>query len=110
MMTTLMVSMVTAALCVNICSSITVTTTHNKEQEVLNALRNLSHPALSPAAKTSGSLCGHKERPTDGKFWRPGWRMCDWLHPQSPVRRQEVTSYNLNSYGLRYGKRQNAGG
>uniref|UniRef100_A0A3Q3EGV1 Kisspeptin n=1 Tax=Labrus bergylta TaxID=56723 RepID=A0A3Q3EGV1_9LABR len=95
-----------AALCADV--SVSLTSTHTEEQEILNALRGLSRSSIEPAAKISRSLCGEKEQSADGKFPGTGWRMCDLLRPKTIAKRQDGNSYNLNSFGLRYGKRQHS--
>lgn len=73
------------------------------DQSILKALRDLSHASMPPSANT-GNLRAVEIHLTDGKFLRTGWWIPKVVLPQTMKKRQDVSSYNLNSFGLRYGK------
>nr|ANV28064.1 kisspeptin 1 prepropeptide [Thalassoma bifasciatum] len=105
MMNRLMVAVMMAALCADVYSSITVTSTYTSERDFLNALRDARRLFPSTAAKHSGSCPVDGERTFEGAWSGRGRRIFDLLHLKTVGKRQDVTSYNLNSFGLRYGKR-----
>lgn len=74
------------------------------DQEILKVLRDLSHASVLPSAKSSGNLPADKVHSSEGKFPRTGWWISKVALPQTIKKHQDVSSYNLNSFGLRYGK------
>ncbi|XP_035518096.1 metastasis-suppressor KiSS-1 [Morone saxatilis] len=77
---------------------------HSKDQVILKALRDLSRASIPASAKNSRNLPADKVHSADGKFPRSEWWMSKLVLPQTIKKRQDVSSYNLNSFGLRYGK------
>ncbi|XP_039654557.1 metastasis-suppressor KiSS-1 [Perca fluviatilis] len=102
MMPRLIVALMMAALSTEVyITSSMKSTYYSEDQAILKALRDLRHASIALSAiKTSGNLHADKILSADGKFPRTGW----WLLPQTVRKRQDVSSYNLNSFGLRYGK------
>uniref|UniRef100_UPI0037E98C58 metastasis-suppressor KiSS-1 n=1 Tax=Semicossyphus pulcher TaxID=241346 RepID=UPI0037E98C58 len=101
MMNGLLVALMMAALSAGVCTSVSLMSTrYTTEQEILKALTDFSQASTPPSAKDSGILSAN------GKLPGTRWRKSDLLRPQAVDKRQDVTSYNLNSFGLRYGKRQ----
>ncbi|XP_076605686.1 metastasis-suppressor KiSS-1 [Chaetodon auriga] len=76
----------------------------SEDRVILKALRDLSHVSIPTSSKGSGNLPADKVHSADGKFPRTHWWISELLHPQTIKKRQDVSSYNLNSFGLRYGK------
>ncbi|RVE72859.1 hypothetical protein OJAV_G00043230 [Oryzias javanicus] len=72
-------------------------TIHTKDDILLKMLRNFNY--LSSSTKNWGS-----DRSTDEGTPAVGRRMAKVLHPLDVKKRQDLSSYNLNSLGLRYGK------
>ncbi|CAJ1050767.1 kisspeptin 1 prepropeptide [Xyrichtys novacula] len=93
-----------AVLCADLCSSNTLTSAHTAEQEILNALIDFRRSSSLPAAKTSGTSPAEGERSVDRAWSKAGRRITDLIYSKTIKKRQDVT-YNLNSFGLRYGKR-----
>ncbi|KAG7229537.1 hypothetical protein INR49_031961 [Caranx melampygus] len=78
----------------------TIPSTHySEDQTLLNILRNLRQASVQPSAKNYGNLVADETHPSDGKLPRTGW----WkvVLPQAVRKRHDVSSYNLNSFGLR---------
>uniref|UniRef100_A0A673ABB7 Kisspeptin 1 n=1 Tax=Sphaeramia orbicularis TaxID=375764 RepID=A0A673ABB7_9TELE len=74
------------------------------DEAILDALRGWSHLSVPPPASLSRTLAADNVGSTDGRFPRK-----EWWAPMAPLsrkvhKRQDVSSYNLNSFGLRYGK------
>ncbi|XP_054473740.1 metastasis-suppressor KiSS-1 [Anoplopoma fimbria] len=84
-------------------SSTEVYTTYNEDQKIIKALRDSSHASIPPLTKSSRNLPADEVHSADGKFPRKGWWMSKVVLPQIR-KRQDVSTYNLNSFGLRYGK------
>ncbi|XP_037634914.1 metastasis-suppressor KiSS-1 [Sebastes umbrosus] len=107
MMPRLIVALMMAALSTEVYITSGLTSTYySEDQEILKALRDLSHASLPPSVKSSGNLPADEVHSADGKFPRAGWWISKVVLPQTIKKRQDVSSYNLNSFGLRYGKRQ----
>ncbi|XP_059185708.1 metastasis-suppressor KiSS-1 [Centropristis striata] len=105
MMPRLLVALMIAALSTDVyTTSIFKSTYYNEDQAILKALRESSHVSLPTSAKTSGNSPGEKVYGADGKFPLTAWWMSELILPQTVKKRQDVSSYNLNSFGLRYGK------
>ncbi|XP_074532972.1 metastasis-suppressor KiSS-1 [Halichoeres trimaculatus] len=104
-MKTLMTAVLMVALCADIYSTASVTSTHTTEQDILKALKDFRRSFTSPAAKHSGNSLSEVGRTDDEASSGKAWRISDHLHLKTIGKRQDVTSYNLNSFGLRYGKR-----
>nr|AEF32393.1 kisspeptin-1 [Seriola lalandi] len=105
MMPRLIVALMVATLSTEVYSTSTVTSTHlSEDQAILKTLRELSHASVPPSAKNSGNLAADKIHLADGKFPRTGWWFLKVVLPQTVKKRHDVSSYNLNSFGLRYGK------
>ncbi|XP_040014410.1 uncharacterized protein LOC120806932 isoform X4 [Xiphias gladius] len=101
----LIVALMMAALSTEVYTTSNLKSTpYNEDQAIMKALRDLSHASVSPPAKNSGNLPADKIHATDGKFPRTGWWIQKVVLPRSIKKRQDVSSYNLNSFGLRYGK------
>ncbi|XP_034725072.1 metastasis-suppressor KiSS-1 [Etheostoma cragini] len=101
MMRQLIAALMMAALTTEVYTTGSMKSTYySGDRAILIALRDLSHASIALPAKTSGNLPADKIHSADGKFPRMGW----WLLPQTVKKRQDVSSYNLNSFGLRYGK------
>ncbi|XP_078103671.1 metastasis-suppressor KiSS-1 [Sander vitreus] len=101
MMPRLIVALMMAALSTEVYITGSMKSTYDSEdQAILKALRDLSHASIVLSAETSGNLPADKIYSADGKFLRTGW----WFLPQTVRKRQDVSSYNHNSFGLRYGK------
>ncbi|XP_068455141.1 metastasis-suppressor KiSS-1 [Clinocottus analis] len=95
MMAQLLVALMIAALSTEVCTS------YNSEaQEILKALRDLSHAS----AKSSGKEPADEVHSAGGNLPRTGWWRSKVVLPQTARKRQDASSYNLNSFGLRYGK------
>ncbi|XP_050930503.1 metastasis-suppressor KiSS-1 [Lates calcarifer] len=100
----LIVALMMAALSTEVYTTGSLKSTHySKDQSILKALRDLSHASMPPSANT-GNLRAVEIHLTDGKFLRTGWWIPKVVLPQTMKKRQDVSSYNLNSFGLRYGK------
>nr|ANJ46819.1 kisspeptin 1 [Rachycentron canadum] len=101
----LFVALMMAALSTEVYTSSSVTSIHySEDQMILNALRDLSHASLLPSAKNFVDLAADKSHSADGKFPRTGWWIPKVVLPQTAKKRHNVSSYNMNSFGLRYGK------
>ncbi|KAF6718271.1 hypothetical protein FQA47_024657 [Oryzias melastigma] len=72
-------------------------TIHTEDNALLKMLKNFNY--LSSSTKKWGSECS-----TDGGTPAVGCWMAKVLHPVAVKKRQDLSSYNLNSLGLRYGK------
>ncbi|XP_071773473.1 metastasis-suppressor KiSS-1 [Centroberyx gerrardi] len=75
-------------------------TYYNEDQMILKALRDLASAATLPSAKSSGNLPTDEADPLVGAEFP----MERWWMPKVTKKRQDLSSYNLNSFGLRYGK------
>ncbi|XP_042367138.1 metastasis-suppressor KiSS-1 [Plectropomus leopardus] len=105
MMPRLMTALMMAALSTEVYTiSLLKSTYHSEDQEVFKALRDVSHASVPPSAKSMGYLPADKFHLADGKFPRAGWWISKVVFPRTIKQRQDVSSYNLNSFGLRYGK------
>ncbi|XP_069373656.1 metastasis-suppressor KiSS-1 [Paralichthys olivaceus] len=83
----------------------TVTTTkYTEDKAILKALRDLSNAAVPPSAKNPTNLPAYMIHSTDVKFLRTRWWIPKLFLQQTTKKSQDVSSYNLNSFGLRYGK------
>nr|ADF59544.1 kisspeptin [Epinephelus bruneus] len=101
----LIVALMMAALSTEVCTTGSLKSTyHSEDQRVLKALRDLSHASIPPSAKSSVNLPADRVHSADGKFPRSGWWISKVIFPQTIKKHQDVSSYNLNSFGLRYGK------
>nr|ACM07422.1 kisspeptin 1 [Dicentrarchus labrax] len=100
----LIVALMIAALSTEIYNTSMISSYHSKDQVILKALRDLSHASILASAKNSGNLPADKVHSADGKFPRSEWLISKLVLPQTIKKRQDVSSYNLNSFGLRYGK------
>ncbi|XP_067361203.1 metastasis-suppressor KiSS-1 [Channa argus] len=101
MMPQLILAMMIAALSTEVCTiSILKSTYYHQDQAIFKALRDLSQTSIPASAKTSGNLFANRIHSTNGTFLRRRW----WIIPQSVIKRQDMSTYNLNSFGLRYGK------
>nr|AJP70562.1 kisspeptin 1 [Amphiprion sebae] len=104
MMPPLFVVLMVAALSAEVHTSISLKSTfYRQDQAILKILRNLSHASTVQSAKSSGNSLVEIHS-ADGIFPRPGWWIAKMVFPQTIKKRQDLSSYNLNSYGLRYGK------
>ncbi|KAG7493050.1 hypothetical protein JOB18_000407 [Solea senegalensis] len=101
-----LVALMMAAFSTTIYSSSSLKSTHfSKDQAILKALRDLSHTSMPmPSTKHSGNLPDGKIHSNDGKFPRIGWWIPKLALPQTIKKHHKVSSYNHNSFGLRYGK------
>nr|QBE90285.1 kisspeptin 1 [Trachinotus ovatus]QBE90286.1 kisspeptin 1 [Trachinotus ovatus] len=100
----LFVALVMAALSTVVYTTSTVTSTHyTEDQLILKALRDISHTSVLPSAKNSGNLAA-KIHWADGKFPRTRWWIPKVVLPRAIKKHHGGSSYNLNSFGLRYGK------
>lgn len=76
------------------------------DQVLLRALRDFRSTSLQQTIQHSGvnspaEEFQRKARKVPGTQW---WRSRFPLTPQAMKRHQDISSYNLNSFGLRYGK------
>ncbi|XP_075952986.1 metastasis-suppressor KiSS-1 [Anarhichas minor] len=99
MMALLIVALMMAAL-----STEVYTAYYSEDQKILKALKDLSHASIPPSAKSSGNFPVDEVHSAEGKFPRTVWWMSKVVLPQTIRKRQDVSSFNLNSFGLRYGK------
>nr|UNA06923.1 kisspeptin 1 [Scophthalmus maximus] len=100
-----LVAVMIAALSTDVCTSSSLKSMHNSEDEgILKALRDLTDAAMATSAKNSWNFPADKIHSSDGKFPRSGWWISKVIFPQTIKKHQDVSSYNLNSFGLRYGK------
>ncbi|XP_070759219.1 metastasis-suppressor KiSS-1 [Enoplosus armatus] len=105
MMPRLIVALMMAALSTEVYTTSSLKSTYySDDQAILKALRDLSHASILPSAKSSGNVPADKVHSAEGKFSRTGWWISKVVLPQTIKKRQDVSSYNLNSFGLRYGK------
>uniref|UniRef100_A0A8C2XU66 Kisspeptin n=1 Tax=Cyclopterus lumpus TaxID=8103 RepID=A0A8C2XU66_CYCLU len=103
MMAPLLVALMVAALSTE--SSCLITSTwYHQDQELLKALRDLSHASISPSPRSSGNVPAAEVHSAGGKSPGPGWWRSQVVLLQTARKRPEASSYNLNSFGLRYGK------
>ncbi|KAK5871831.1 hypothetical protein PBY51_012576 [Eleginops maclovinus] len=107
MMPQLIIMLMMFALSAEVYATISLESPYSEDQALLKALRDLSDASISPSAKTSGNLPFGKVHSADGHFHGTGWWISKVLLPQTTGKRQDMSSYNFNSFGLRYGKRQN---
>ncbi|XP_033181891.1 metastasis-suppressor KiSS-1 [Anabas testudineus] len=73
---------------------------YSEDQEILKALRDVSHASIPLSAKTAVNLLADKVHFPNRRFSRTAW----WILPQTIKKRQDMSPYNINSFGLRYGK------
>ncbi|NP_001116393.1 metastin precursor [Oryzias latipes] len=73
-------------------------TIHTEDNALLKMLRNFNY--LSSSMKEWPK----SDRSSDGGTPMVGCWMVKALHPVAIKKRQDLSSYNLNSFGLRYGK------
>ncbi|XP_038553948.1 metastasis-suppressor KiSS-1 [Micropterus salmoides] len=101
----LIVALMMAALSTEVYTSTRLKSTYfSEDQATLKALRDLGHGSIPQSAKSSGRLPVDKVHLADEKFSRTGWWISKVVLPNTTKKRQDVSSYNLNSFGLRYGK------
>ncbi|KAL3057994.1 metastasis-suppressor KiSS-1 [Trematomus bernacchii] len=105
MMPRLIVMLMMASLSTEVYTTISLESP-SEDQAILKALRDLSHASILSSAKTSGNIPFGKVHSADGRFHGTGWWISKVLLPQITGKRQDMSSYNFNSFGLRYGKRQ----
>lgn len=74
------------------------------DQVILKALRDSSHASIPTSSKDTGNLPADNIHSANEKFPRTEWWISELVHPQTIKKRQDASSYNLNSFGLRYGK------
>lgn len=74
------------------------------DQIILKALRDLRHASMAPSARSSGNVSADEVHSAGRKFPKTEWWISKVVFPQPIKKRQDVSSYNLNSFGLRYGK------
>ncbi|XP_044205630.1 metastasis-suppressor KiSS-1 [Thunnus albacares] len=79
-------------------------TYYREDQVILKALRDLSHVSILQSSMSSGNLPADKVHSADRKFPRTGWWIPKVVLQQTVKKRQDMSSYNFNSFGLRYGK------
>nr|BAO21623.1 kisspeptin [Chrysiptera cyanea] len=104
MMPPLVVVLMVAALSAEVHTSISLKSTfYRQDQAILKVLRDLSHASTVQSAKNPGNSLVEFHS-ADGTFPRPGWWIAKMIFPQTVKKRQDLSSYNFNSYGLRYGK------
>ncbi|XP_072239323.1 metastasis-suppressor KiSS-1 [Leuresthes tenuis] len=72
---------------------------YSEDHTILKVLRDLRRGSALPSAKILGNI-----HAVDGGFPKAGWWITKVVVPQTTNKRQDVSSYNLNSFGLRYGK------
>ncbi|XP_047188427.1 uncharacterized protein LOC124850046 [Scophthalmus maximus] len=100
-----LVAVMIAALSTDVCTSSSLKSMHNSEDEgILKALRDLTDAAMATSAKNSWNFPADKIHSSDGKFARARWWIPNLVLPHSIKKHQDVSTYNLNSFGLRYGK------
>ncbi|XP_041836203.1 metastasis-suppressor KiSS-1 [Melanotaenia boesemani] len=92
MMSTVVVALLMAALSVEAHTSGSFKSTlYSEGHSILKVLREMSHQF--PSARNSWI-----PHAADGGWW------ITKISPKTRNKRQDVSSYNLNSFGLRYGK------
>nr|UYF08491.1 kisspeptin1 [Cynoglossus semilaevis] len=102
-----LVALMMATLSTVIYNSSCLTSTHyDRDQVLLRALRDFRSTSLQQTIQHSGvnspaEEFQRKARKVPGTQW---WRSRFPLTPQAMKRHQDIFSYNLNSFGLRYGK------
>uniref|UniRef100_A0A3Q3NMW8 Kisspeptin 1 n=1 Tax=Mastacembelus armatus TaxID=205130 RepID=A0A3Q3NMW8_9TELE len=105
MMPLVIVALMIAALSAEVCTTSSFKSTyHSEDQAILKAMRDLNHASIQPSVKNSGNLPADNVFSNDVKFPRTAWWIPKVVLPQTIKKRQDVSSYNLNSFGLRYGK------
>ncbi|XP_053171917.1 uncharacterized protein LOC128355627 [Scomber japonicus] len=105
MMLRLLVALTVAALSTEVYSTNSVkSTNYSEDQVILKALRDLSHVSILPSTTLSGNVPADKVQSADRKFPRARWWIPKVILPQTVKKHQDMSSYNFNSFGLRYGK------
>ncbi|KAM7423417.1 hypothetical protein PAMA_011126 [Pampus argenteus] len=105
MMLRLIVALMMAALSTEVYATSSLKSTYySDDQAIFKALRDLSHVSILPSSTFSGNLPADKVNSADKTFPRTGWWIPKVVLPQTVKKHQGVSSYNFNSFGLRYGK------
>ncbi|XP_075318420.1 metastasis-suppressor KiSS-1 [Odontesthes bonariensis] len=96
MMPPLIVALMMTALSAEGYTTGTLKSLSSEDHTILKVLRDLRRWSALPSAKILGNAVGG--------FPKAGWWITKVVFPQTTNKRQDVSSYNLNSFGLRYGK------
>ncbi|XP_069007079.1 metastasis-suppressor KiSS-1 [Embiotoca jacksoni] len=105
MMSPLIVALMMTALSTEVSTTRSLKSSFGSEdQAIIRILRDLSHVLTLPSAKISGKVPADQVGTAHGNIPRAGWWIAKVVFPPSTKKHQAVSSYNLNSFGLRYGK------
>uniref|UniRef100_A0A3Q3B1G6 Uncharacterized protein n=1 Tax=Kryptolebias marmoratus TaxID=37003 RepID=A0A3Q3B1G6_KRYMA len=74
-------------------------TLHSEDCGILKVLRDLNHPSARLSTKSLETL-----QPADQGILNSAWLNTNRVFPQNIKKRQDISSYNINSFALRYGK------